>query len=103
LASSASTVPSGVLASGFTSTRVASSCWKTSHSWTAMAMTWSRTSAGKFAASTISVAFAVSTPLVASMGMRARASGLVAATSSISMPPSTEAIARKVRLERSRR
>ncbi len=38
-------------------------------------MTWSRTSAGKFAASTISVALASSTPFVASIGMRASASG----------------------------
>ena len=58
---------------------------------------------GSCAASTISVALASSTPVRASIGMRASASGLVTAISSISMPPSTEAIARKVRLARSSR
>ena len=80
---------------------MASSLLKTSHSRTAMAMTWSRTSAGNFAASTISVAFASSTPTVASIGILASASGLVTAISSIYMPPSTDAMARKVRLDRS--
>ncbi len=96
-------MPSGALASGLTSTRVASSAEKTSHSLMAISMTWSRTSAGNFAASTISSALARSTPTVASTGMRASASGLVTAISSISMPPSTLAMARKVRLERSSR
>ena len=68
-----------------------------------MAITWSRTSAGKFAASTISAALASSTPLLASTGMRASASGRSTASCSISMPPSFEAMARKVRLDRSSR
>jgi hypothetical protein len=64
---------------------------------------WSRTSAGNLAASTISPAVALSTPVVASTGMRASASGRSTASCSISMPPSTLAMARKVRLERSSR
>ena len=43
------------------------------------------------------------TPSLASTGTLASASGFFSATSSISMPPSTDAMARKVRLVRSRR
>ncbi len=66
-------------------------------------MTWGRTSAGKPAASAISAAFAASHPTSASTGTLARASGRSTASCSISMPPSTDAIARYVRLARSSR
>ena len=59
-----------------------------------MAIAWSRSSAGKPASSTIAVALASSTPVPASIGIFLTASGLVLATSSISTPPSTEAMHR---------
>ncbi len=58
-------------------------------------------SAGSAPALTISVALSWSTPVSADTGIRATASGLVCATSSISMPPWTEQMERKVRLARS--
>ena len=64
---------------------------------------WSATSAGILAAATISAALARSTPAIGSIGMRASASGRSTASSSISMPPSADAMARNVRLERSSR
>ena len=51
----------------------------------------------------ISAALAASTPSSGLTGIRATASGLVCATSSISMPPCTEQIATKVRAARSSR
>jgi hypothetical protein len=60
------------------------------------------TSAGKAAAWTISAAFAASTPEIGSTGTLASASGAAAATSSMSIPPCTLAIARKLRWVRSR-
>ena len=68
-----------------------------------MFATLSATSAGNFAASTIWRATSGVTPSMASIGVLATASGRVSATSSISMPPSTDAMERKVRLARSRR
>lgn len=50
----------------------------------------------------ICAAFAVVTPSAGSTGMRATASGRFAATSSMSMPPSAEAMARKRPAARSR-
>ncbi len=78
LASSRSTEPSAVLASGLTSTRVASSATKACHSLTAISTICSATSAGKPAAATISRAFASSTPLFASMAILATFSGVSA-------------------------
>jgi hypothetical protein len=103
LPSSATTCPFGVFTSGLTSTRVASSAVKTSHSLTSTSITWCRTSAGKPAVSAISAALAASTPSIGSTGTRASASGRSTASCSISIPPSTEAIARYVRLARSSR
>ena len=51
----------------------------------------------------ISAALARSTPVSGETGIRATASGLVCATSSISMPPWTEQMDRNVRLARSSR
>ena len=58
-------------------------------------------SAGKAAAAIISFALAAVIPLFASTGILASFSGAVCATSSISIPPETEAITKKVRFERS--
>ena len=66
-------------------------------------MAWSRSSAGNFASSTIAAAFSVVTPSSASMRICRTASGLVLATSSISTPPSTDAMHRYERLDRSSR
>ena len=63
----------------------------------------SRASSGSRPATAISRALARSMPVSAPTGIWATASGLVAATSSISMPPSTEQMERKVRFARSRR
>ena len=93
----------GSRTSGFTSTSVASSPTKVSQSLTMASAASSATSAGIFACATISSALAWSTPAIASIGTRARASGRSTASSSISMPPSADAIARKVRFERSSR
>ncbi len=60
-------------------------------------------SAGIRPARTISRAFSWFTPVSGETGMRAIASGLVCATSSISTPPSTEQMDRKVRFARSSR
>ena len=49
---------------------------------------------GNFASATISRALASSTPVPGSIGIFRTASGLVFATSSISTPPSTEAMQR---------
>ena len=92
--SSASSLSPSSRASGLTSTRVASSSTKTVHSFWTIETAWSRSSAGKSASSTISVALASSTPVPASMAIFLTASGLVLATSSISTPPSTEAMHR---------
>ena len=51
----------------------------------------------------ISAALALSTPVSGETGILATASGLLCATSSISMPPCTEQIDRNVRLARSSR
>ena len=93
----------GSRTSGLTSTSVASSPTKVSHSLTITSAAWSATSAGSFACATISSAFALSTPAIASIGTRASASGRSTASCSISMPPSADAMARNVRLERSSR
>ncbi len=95
--------PSLVFTSGLTSTRRASSATKVSHRVTRTSATPSATSAGNFAWATISRAFSRVTPSLALTGTFARASGSFSATSSMSMPPCTEAMARKVRLVRSRR
>ena len=55
------------LTSGLTSTSVASSLMKTSHSFTIVSLAWSATSAGKPVAATISAALASSTPTSGSM------------------------------------
>ena len=94
LPSRATTWPDAVFTSGFTSTRLASSVWKTSHRVTRMAAIWSATSAGKPAAATISCALEGVTPVSASTGTLASASGRSTASCSISTPPSLEAIAR---------
>ncbi len=93
----------GVSASGLTSTRVASSSIRTRHSFCRMSTTWALTASGNRAASTISTAFSGVQPSSASTRIIASSSGRVAATSSISMPPATLAMARKVRLARSSR
>ena len=77
LASSSSTRPSPILASGLTSTSVASSATNACHSFTAMSTTWSATSAGNCAAATISRALASSTPLLASIAILATLSGVL--------------------------
>ena len=51
----------------------------------------------------ISAALAASTPVSGDTGMRATASGVLCATSSISMPPCTVQMDRNVRLARSSR
>ena len=85
----------GVRTSGLTSTRVASSSTKTSHSFCdrhgrrVEHLGGQVTLLGDRAGERLR-----STPLTASTGTLASRSGLVAATSSISMPPSTEHIAR---------
>ena len=66
-------------------------------------MAWSRSAAGNLASSTIAAAFSGVTPSRASMRICLTASGLVLATSSISTPPSTDAMHRCERLERSSR
>lgn len=76
---------------------------KVSHRVTRISATCSATSAGNFACATISRAFSMLTPSLASTGTFARASGFSSATTSISTPPCTDAMARKVRLVRSRR
>ncbi len=103
LPSSASTSPVGVSASGLTSTSVASSSTSTRHSRSRMKATCALTASGKRAASTISAAFSGVQPSRASTRIIASSSGRVAATSSMSMPPATLAIARYVRLARSSR
>jgi len=60
-------------------------------------------SAGIRPAAMISCALPASTPVSGDTGIRATASGLLCATSSISMPPCTEQIDRNVRLARSSR
>ncbi|SKX44812.1 Uncharacterised protein [Mycobacteroides abscessus subsp. massiliense] len=80
--------------SGFTSTRVASSPTNTSQSFWMVTAAESSTSAGSLPFSAISRARAKSTPLTASTGTLASASGFSSAVTSISTPPSTEHIAR---------
>jgi hypothetical protein len=82
---------------------VASSATKVSHSATITSAAWSATISGIRPAATISAAFARSTPAIASTGIRASASGRSTASCSISIPPSAEHIAKKVRLLRSSR
>ena len=60
-------------------------------------------SLGKAADVIIFFAAAKSIPTVALTGTRANFSGLVRATSSMSIPPATDAMTRNVRLERSKR
>ena len=86
---------------GLTSTRVASSSANTAHSRSASSAAFSAASAGILPAWTISMALAASTPVSGLTGIRATASGLVWATSSISTPPCTEQIATNVRAARS--
>ena len=92
-----------VMAIGLTSTRVASSSLNMLHSRSASRAAPSAASAGMRPAAMISLALATSTPVRGLTGIRATASGLVCATSSISMPPCTEQMDRKVRLARSSR
>ena len=75
----------------------------TAHSRSASAAAPACAPAGSPPALTISAALRASTPVSGSIGILASASGLVLATSSISTPPSTEHIARKVRSDRSSR
>ena len=88
---------------GLTSTSVASSSVNTAQSRSASWAAPVSASSGSRPALTISLALSWSTPDSGDTGMRATASGLVCATSSISMPPCTEQIDRKVRLARSSR
>ncbi len=104
LPSSATTWPFGVLTSGLTSTSVASSAVNVSQSLTSTSITWSphvgREAGGVGDLGRLGLA---STPSIGSTGTRASASGRSTASCSISIPPSTEAIARYVRLARSSR
>ncbi|CAM5356430.1 hypothetical protein SALBM135S_10146 [Streptomyces alboniger] len=96
--------PSLVFTSGLTSTRSASSATKVSHRVAMASATPSATSAGNFAWATISRAFSMVTPALVIVDRDLREGlGVFSATSSMSMPPCTEAMARKVRLVRSRR
>ena len=63
----------------------------------------SKTASGNLASVAISRAFAASTPVPGLIGICFTASGLVLATSSISTPPSTDAMQRYCRLARSSR
>ena len=67
---------------------------KTSHSLLTMSLASSATSAGNPVAATISAAFASSTPTSGSIETFATASGFSTAVTSISTPPSIEAIHR---------
>ena len=73
------------------------------HSRSASSAAPSAASAGIRPAAMISAALPRSTPVSGETGIRATASGALCATSSISMPPWTEQMARKVRLARSSR
>ena len=73
---------------------MASSATNTIHSFSIMALAWSATSAGNRVAATISSAFASSTPTSGSMEIFATASGFSTAVTSISTPPSIEAMHR---------
>ncbi len=97
------TSPLATFASGLTSTRSASSAMKVFHRVTRTSATFSATSAGNCARATISRAFSMVTPSLAFTGTLASFSGVSSATCSMSMPPATDAMARKVRLVRSRR
>ncbi len=76
---------------------------KVAHRVTRTSATFSATSAGNCASATISRAFSMVTPSLAFTGTLASFSGVSSATCSMSMPPATEAMARKVRLVRSSR
>ena len=97
------TSPLPVSTSGLTSTSVASSSVNTAHIRSASAAAPARASSGSRPAAMISAALAASTPASGLTGIRASACGLVRATSSISTPPSTEHMDRKVRSARSSR
>ena len=92
--SSAIIVPSPVLTSGLTSTRVASSDAYTCHSSCSTRAISLASSPVNPAASTISSALAWSMPTVGSTGIRASASGRSTASVSMSIPPSREHMAR---------
>ncbi len=94
LPSSASSEPSPSFTSGLTSTRVASSSMKTVHSFLIASTAWSAIEASKPVAATISAALASSTPTCGSIETRAIASGFSCAVTSISTPPSVEAMQR---------
>ncbi len=87
-------MPSPSFTSGLTSTSVASSSTNTVHSFRIMSLADSRTSSGKRVASTISSALASSTPVCGSIEILATASGFSLAVTSISTPPSIEAMQR---------
>ena len=86
--------PSPVLTSGFTSTSVASLSRYTSPSSTSTRATSARSASAKPAAATISAALAASSPAIGSTSTRASFSGCSSARVSMSMPPSTEHMAR---------
>ena len=92
-----------VSAIGLTSASVASSSANMHQRRSATSAAPAAASAGIRPAAMISAALTASTPVSGDTGMRATASGLVCATSSISMPPCTVQMERKVRLARSSR
>jgi hypothetical protein len=92
LASSAITDRSSVSTSGLTSNSVASHSTKPSYSFCRNAATSSRIDSSKPAWAAMSVAAASSSPLVGSTSTLTTFSGVRRLTSSISTPPSTDAM-----------
>ena len=82
---------------------MASSSANIAHSRSASRAAPSAACAGMRPAAMISAALAASTPVSGDTGILATASGLLCATSSISMPPCTVQMDRNVRLARSSR
>ncbi len=103
LPSRAFTWPSADRIIGLTSTSVASSSTKQHQSFSMSSAAPSSDFSGRPPAAAISRAFARSTPVSAETGTLATFSGEVWATSSMSMPPAAEQMARKVRFARSSR
>ena len=86
--------PSAVLTNGLISTRVASSLVNTPQINSITRATSDAISVGKLACFTISRAFALSIPDTAEIGILTNFSGVFLATSSISIPPATDAMQR---------